>query len=171
MKFSRGWLAGKCKVRYYSRSGCFFGTPNWFIFLRFYYQGKWGCVWRICDPHERGLKKYVKTPTKQFEEKRFRNEEWWESKHLLDATWRTRMILDSKDKKYNLSKIASYCKHLISDKHNIIYNVITKYELIFNVTIGTWKTKPVDIELHPWEKPYNSKPYPVPRARKAVFKR
>ena len=39
--------------------------------------------------------------------------------------------------------------------------VLNKYELIFDITLGTWKTKPVDIELQPGEKPYHAKPYPV----------
>ena len=53
----------------------------------------------------------------------------------------------------------------------MLYNVLTKYEYLFNRTIGIWKTKPVDIELHPGAKPYHSKPYPVPHSCGAVFKR
>ena len=38
-------------------------------------------------------------------------------------------------------------------------------------TLVTWKTKPVDIELHPGAKPYRAKPYPVPRAHESVFRK
>ena len=51
----------------------------------------------------------------------------------------------------------------------MMYNLLTKYEFLFNVTIGNWKTKPVDIELHPGSKPYHPKPYPVPHSHEAVF--
>ena len=41
-------------------------------------------------------------------------------------------------------------------------------KLLFNGNLGTWKTRPVDIELHPGAKPYHYKPYLVPRAHEAV---
>ena len=49
--------------------------------------------------------------------------------------------------------------------------VLNKYELIFDITLGTWKTKPVDIELQPGEKPYHAKPHPVTGSYKAVFRK
>ena len=53
----------------------------------------------------------------------------------------------------------------------MLCDVINKYELLFNGTIGIWKTRPVDIELQLGEKPYNAKPYPVTRAHKSVFRK
>ena len=53
----------------------------------------------------------------------------------------------------------------------MIHEVLSKYELLFDGTIVTWKPKPVDIELQPGAKPYNSKPYLVPRAHEAVFRK
>ena len=35
----------------------------------------------------------------------------------------------------------------------MLHAILTKYEFLFDGTLGTWKTKPVDIELHPGEKP------------------
>ena len=51
----------------------------------------------------------------------------------------------------------------------MLHYVLTKYDLLFDVTLGTWETKPMDIKLHPGAKPYYDKPYLVPRAQKAVF--
>ena len=51
----------------------------------------------------------------------------------------------------------------------MLHDVLNKYEFLLNGIIGTWKTKPVYIELQPGEKPYHDKPYPVPRAHEAVF--
>ena len=37
----------------------------------------------------------------------------------------------------------------------MLYDVTTKYEHLFEGYIGNWKTKPVDIELHPGSKTYH----------------
>ena len=60
-------------------------------------------------------------------------------------------------------------KYLSNEKQSILYNVLTKHKLLSRGTIGTWKTKPVDIELQPGAKPYYSKPYPLPWANEAIF--
>ena len=51
----------------------------------------------------------------------------------------------------------------------MLYDALTKYESLFDGTLGTWKTIPVDVELHPGAKPYHDKPYPVPRSHEAVL--
>ena len=61
-------------------------------------------------------------------------------------------ILDANDQKYNQSKIESERNHLSNDEQCMLYNVLTKYELL----LGIWKIKPVDIELHPEDKTYHS---------------
>ena len=78
-------------------------------------------------------------PIEQLENKIFRNEELWESKHALDATQLTRIILDSKYQKFDLSRIASDSKNLSSDKQSMIYNSPTKFEFLLCGTLVTWK--------------------------------
>ena len=56
----------------------------------------------------------------------------------------------------------------LSNKKSMLCDVLNKYEFLFNGTLGTQKTRPVYIELHPGAKPYHAKPYPVPRAHGAV---
>ena len=63
----------------------------------------------------------------------------------------------------------SNSKHLSTDEQSMLYYVLTKYELLFDKTLGTCKTKPVDIELQTGAKPYHSKPYMVPQSHEAVF--
>ena len=92
----------------------------------------------------------------------FRNEEIWESEHVLNSTRLTRRILDGNYQRVNLSKIVSNSKHLNDNKQSMLCDVLNRYELLFNGTIGIWNTKPVYIELQPGEKPYHAKPYPVP---------
>ena len=38
---------------------------------------------------------HIKTPTKHLDDESFRNEELWESEHVIDATSRTHRILDT----------------------------------------------------------------------------
>ena len=45
-------------------------------------------------------------------------------------------------------------KHLINDEKSMLNDVLTKYEFLFNGTLGNCKMKPVYIELHPGYKPY-----------------
>ena len=67
----------------------------------------------------------------------------------MDATQHMSRILDAKYQKTNLSKITSDKKKSSSDEQGMTYSVLTKYELLFDRTLGIWKIKPVDIELHP----------------------
>ena len=77
----------------------------------------------------------------------FRNEELWESENVLDSTRRTRRILDANYQGADLSKIVSNSKHLNDNEQSMLCDVLNKYEFLFDGTLGTWKTKPVDIEL------------------------
>ena len=51
----------------------------------------------------------------------------------------------------------------------MVHNIRSKYELLLNGTIVTWKTKPVDIELQPDTRLYHNKPQQIPRAHRDVF--
>ena len=65
----------------------------------------------------------------------------------------------------------SSSKYLSNDERSMLYDVLTKYVLLFYGTLRTCETKPVDIELQAGAKPYNSMPYPVPRAHEAIFRK
>ena len=112
----------------------------------------------------------MKYPSNMCHDAIYRNEEWWESKHLLDSTWSMCSILDAKYQKSSLSQMVSNSKYLNDNKQSMLSDVLTKYESLFNGTIETCKKKPVDIYLQRKAKPYHAKPYPVPQAHKAVFR-
>ena len=65
----------------------------------------------------------------------------------------------------------SKIKQLSHNEKCMLHDVISKYEFLFDRTLGTWKPKPVNIELQTGAKPYNSTPYLVPRAHEVVFKK
>ena len=74
-----------------------------------------------------------------------------------------RIILDANYKRDNLSKIVANSKHLNDNEQGMLRDVLNIYEFLLDGTLGTWKTKPVDIELQPGGNHYHAKPYPVPQ--------
>ena len=89
----------------------------------------------------------------------------------MDTIQRTLYILDDHYEKSYLHKFVSESKHFTEQERTTFHNLWTKYEFLFEVTVGTWKNKPLYIELKLDDKPYNKKPYPVPRENKFVFKK
>ena len=51
-----------------------------------------------------------------------------------------------------------------------LYNLLSKYNSLFDGTLGVWKSEPVHLELKPDAKPYHSKPYPVPYSQERKLK-
>ena len=58
------------------------------------------------------------------------------------------------------------CQHLTMTQHNDLLKLLQKLEELFDGTLGTWKTDPVDFELKDDAKPVYSRPYPVPKVHK-----
>jgi len=51
--------------------------------------------------------------------------------------------------------------HLTQEEQTDLLKQLQKFERLFEGTLGTWKTEPVDFELKdPKVKPYHAKPYP-----------
>jgi hypothetical protein len=73
-----------------------------------------------------------------------------------DATKRVRQILDAKYKKADLQSIVrEYCKHLSTNQQKKLLQLLKKYELLFDGTLGDWKTKPVSFHLREGVSPYH----------------
>ena len=75
----------------------------------------------------------------------FNYEELWERKNVLYTTWPTRCILDGNYEKSELRKVVSNNKKLIDDERYALHNLLSKYEFLFDGTLGTWTTKPINI--------------------------
>ena len=43
------------------------------------------------------------------------------------------------------------------------------FDDLFDGTLGDWDTEPVNMEIKPGSKPFNSKYYPVPRIKRRPF--
>eukprot|EP00956_Cyclotella_meneghiniana_P001869 scaffold2043_cov39-Cyclotella_meneghiniana.AAC.3 len=62
-----------------------------------------------------------------------------------------------------------YCKHLSKDQQSQLLDLLREFEDLFDGTLGVWNTEPVSFELKEGATPYHSRPYPVPKAQKAVL--
>lgn len=84
---------------------------------------------------------------------------------------RIQQIIDAKYCPADLEKIVEECTHLSKEEQKQLLKLLHKYEHLFDGTLGTWQTDPVDLELkEPNVKPHHSKPYPVPHSQEQKLK-
>ena len=84
---------------------------------------------------------------------------------------RIQNIIDKKYSKADLEKVSTECSTLNPSEQKQLLKLLQKYETLFDGTLGTWKTDPVELELKdPNEKPYHAKPYPVPQSQEKKLK-
>jgi hypothetical protein len=73
-------------------------------------------------------------------------------------------------KKADLQSIVrDNCKHLSTDQKKKLLELLTKYELLFDGTLGDWKTKPVSFQLKEGVSPYHGRAFPVPKVHKETI--
>jgi hypothetical protein len=74
----------------------------------------------------------------------------------LDATKHVMRIVDAKYTKADLQSIVkNNCKHLSANHQKKLLQLLVKFELIFDGTLGDWRTKPVSFQLKEGESPYH----------------
>ena len=74
--------------------------------------------------------------------------EVYKSENLLTATKKLHIILDAKYEKENLHKVMeTQCQHLTMTQRNELLKLLQIFKELFNGTLFTWKTDPVDFEL------------------------
>ncbi len=83
------------------------------------------------------------------------------------ATKCVMQILDAKYQKADLQSIVKdNRKHLSANQQKKLLQPLTKYELLFDGTLGDWKTKPVSFQLKEEVSPYHGQAFPVPKVHK-----
>ncbi len=81
-----------------------------------------------------------------------------EPQSTQDVTKRVTRILHAKHQKADLQSIVrDDCKHLSADQQKKLPQLLTKYESLFEGTLGNWKTKPVSFQLKEGVSPYLAK--------------
>jgi hypothetical protein len=87
-----------------------------------------------------------------------------------DATKRVTQILYAKYKKADLQSIVqNNCKHLFANHQKKLLQLLKKYKLLFDSTLGDWKTKPVSFQLKEEVLPYHGWAFPVPKVHKEAI--
>jgi hypothetical protein len=88
-----------------------------------------------------------------------------------EATERMVKILDSNYKKADLAKVVAGTTHLDKGQREKLYRLLKEYEDLFDGSLGTWQTAPVDFELKEDAEPHSQRHYPVPHLYKQTFKK
>ncbi len=84
-----------------------------------------------------------------------------------DATKHVTQILDAKYMKADLQLIVrDNCKHLSAHKQKKLLQLLKKYELLFDGTLGDWMTKPVSFQLREGVSPGHGQAFPVMKIHK-----
>jgi hypothetical protein len=95
-----------------------------------------------------------------------------EPQSTQDATKRVTQILDANYKRSDLQSIVKdKCKHLIANQQKKLLQLLTKYESLFDGTLGDWKTKPVSFQLKEGVSPYHGQAFTVPKVHKKTIKK
>jgi hypothetical protein len=90
-----------------------------------------------------------------------------EPQSTQDATQRAMRILHAIYHKADLqSVVRDNCKHLSADQQKKLLQLLKKNELLFDGTLGDWKTKPVSFQLKEGVSQYHSRAFPVPKIHK-----
>ena len=58
------------------------------------------------------------------------------------------------------------CQHLTPNKLERLPHILETFESMFDRTLGTWKTPPVNLDLKDDATPMSLRPHPVPRVHK-----
>ena len=93
-----------------------------------------------------------------------------DSKAVAEATDRIKKIIEAKYEAANLQEVVSSSDHLDKYQQKQLLQVLTKYQSLFDGTLGHWTGELYDIKLQPDAKPYHARPYPIPKAYEATLK-
>ena len=82
---------------------------------------------------------------------------------VQESTDRIKRILDATYEKADLERITAECQHLNIEERESLLMLLTKYESLFDGTLGFWNHEEYDIELQAGVKPYHARAYLIPK--------
>ena len=65
--------------------------------------------------------------------------------------------------------IKTKCTNLTPSEQELLLEVLTEFEDLFDGTLGDWKTEPVSFELKEGAKPYHGRAFPIPKVHKETI--
>ena len=83
---------------------------------------------------------------------------------------RTTKILDATYKAADLKEIVQSAAHLTQTQRQELFLLLSKYETLFDGTLGTWNGTPYDIKTKPGIEPHHARPFPVPKIHELTLK-
>lgn len=90
---------------------------------------------------------------------------------LLQEADRLSSINDAKYSKANLQEVVANTQGLTTSQQDKLHTLLHKFESLFDGTLGEWRNTEYHIDLKDDAKPYHAKPFAVPRAYEAAFRR
>jgi hypothetical protein len=93
-----------------------------------------------------------------------------ETMAVEDLMERIKKILDAKYSATDLEKVCSSQSHLELEKQQKLLALLTKFEDLFDGTLGKWNEEPVKLELKEGSTPYHARPFPIPRCHAETLK-
>ena len=98
-------------------------------------------------------------------------EELYESEHVCNATKHFPVMLDFKYEKADLHEVMeTRCQHLRNTQCNDLLKLLQKFEELFDVRLGAWKTYPGDFELKEYANTICLLPYQLPKVYEEILK-
>lgn len=91
--------------------------------------------------------------------------------HDGDLGYKSKTIKDAQYEKANIKDVVDNCTHLNDHQRSKLYDVLRKFEKLFDGTLGLYPHEKIHLELIEGAKPHYSKPYQVPERHKEVFKK
>ncbi len=89
---------------------------------------------------------------------------------VQDASTRIKSILDAKYEKADLALITKSCTHLKEEEQKKLHQLLSKYEDLFDGTLGHWKNSEYEIELKENVKPHHSCAYSIPKIHERTLR-
>ena len=95
-----------------------------------------------------------------------------EESYVLQAEeTRLQRILDANYEKADLRKVVQECTHLSDIEKNSLYELLIKFEPMFDGKLGQWTGKPYEIELKPGVTPFHSRPFALPKCYEKTLRK
>ncbi len=80
--------------------------------------------------------------------------------------------MDAKYEKADLNAVVTeHCTHLSIPDQEKLLKLLTKFEDLFDGTLGDWDAELVSLKLKEGAKPYHSRPFPTQKAHKETLKK
>jgi hypothetical protein len=90
---------------------------------------------------------------------------------LMEGTERVTRILDAKYEKADINQVVDDMDHLDAEQRAKLKSLLFKYEHLFDGTLGTWATDPVEFELKEDAQPYHTRAFPIPQIHEATLRK